>query len=187
MREIILTGKHGEGKVALVDDEDYGVVNNRRWRVNTQGYAMLTPGSKYSGSIPYRNGDGYKYVCNMERFILQECLGVDIPSGMLIDHIDGNPLNNQEDNLRLVTSWDNWKNRGKMSSLGSRYQTITSQYIGVSFASNSTTKTWMSRARIDGVLVYLGYYETEEEAARARDDYVFEQRGELARLNFPRE
>jgi hypothetical protein len=40
--------------------------------------------------------------------------GVDIPPGLVVDHRDGNPLNNHPDNLRVKTHRENSMHRGSV-------------------------------------------------------------------------
>ncbi len=57
----------------------------------------------------------------------------------------------------------------------------SSKFVGVSW--NRGREKWMSRIGIDGKMVFLGYFEKEESAAKARDDYVIKHKLKR-RLNF---
>lgn len=57
-----------------------------------------------------------------------------------------------------------------------------SKYIGV-YWSNTSNK-WYSRVKYNYKSIYLGVFDTEEEAAKAYDDKVFELRGDNAKFNF---
>lgn len=72
-----------------------------------------------------------------------------VPDGMVIDHIDGDKLNNRVENLRLVTAYENMQNR---RHLGYTYIPAERRY-----------KVSLKR---HGKLVYFGYFKTPE-AARA--------------------
>lgn len=57
------------------------------------------------------NEDGSWNLHSAHRIIFQ-MMGVDVPDGMVIDHINGDPWDNRWDNLRLVTQKRNARNRG---------------------------------------------------------------------------
>lgn len=84
-----------------------------------------------------------------------------------IDHRDRNGLNNQRDNLREATKSQNAANQVAR----------TGRFKGVS----RKHKKW--RAKIQDRV--LGYFQSEEAAARAYDLAALETWGEFARLNFP--
>jgi HNH endonuclease len=81
----------------------------------------------------------------------------DIPDGMYIDHIDGDPKNNSISNLRLVTHSQNHRNRSMPPS-------NTSGAVGVRQANGK----WTARVKILGKEIYLGRFETFEQAVEAR-------------------
>ena len=96
-----------------------------------------------------------------------------------IDHIDGNSLNNNINNLREVThqqnSWNQKKNRshnGKPTS---------SIYKGVSW--HKQIKKWVVRIRIDGKNKSLGVFDNEKVAAFIYNIYAIKYYGEYAYLN----
>lgn len=92
-----------------------------------------------------------------------------------IDHVNGDPGDNRIDNLRIVSSQQNKWNRG--SRPGS-----LSRFVGVS---RSASGKWFGQINVNGKFHYLGTFETEEEAARARDAAALQHHGRFARLNFP--
>ena len=98
MAEIELT----QGKVALVDDADYGWLSEWKWRVK-----------KSDNTCYAQTGNGVL----MHRVILQA------PRGMCGDHINGNGLDNRRSNLRLCTNKQNVRNQHKTFG--------TSEYKGV--------------------------------------------------------
>ena len=79
-----------------------------------------------------------------------------IPDGthkLVVNHIDFNRLNNNINNMEIISQREN-TNRKHLKS--------TSKYTGVSW--NKASKKWMSMIRINGKLKYLGYFNTELEA-----------------------
>lgn len=100
------------------------------------------------------------------------------PQGVLVDHVNGNGLDNRRSNLRWATHRQNMWNRTLHSQVDR-----TSGFIGVSF--HPYSGLWRARMKRENNGERTTYHETAEEAARARDAMVLEARGEFARLNFP--
>ena len=106
-REIPLT----QGRVALVDEEDYAFLSQWNW------YAI---GQK---NYPYviRRSEGK--TIHMHRLIMNT------PRGFVVDHLDHNTLNNQKANLRNCTQAQNTQNMN------------LSKYQGVSWNKNEKKYT----------------------------------------------
>lgn len=100
------------------------------------------------------------------------------PQGRVTDHIDGNRVNNCRWNLRSVTRTQNMQNKRKHAG-------SSSQFKGVFY--NRGRHKWFAKVRCGGQYHRRGYFDIEEEAARAYDHLAVEWFGEFARLNFPRE
>lgn len=112
----------------------------------------------------------------MSNFLLRPAPGV------IIDHIDRNPLNNRRLNLRLATRQENNWNRRPNRNCSSRFKGVGR----VNRWTRAKNPWWASIAR-DGRSHYLGRFLTEEAAARAYDAKARELFGEFAYLNFPEE
>jgi hypothetical protein len=82
------------------------------------------------------------------------------PSGhvLVVDHIDFDTLNNNVNNLRIITQREN-TNRKHLNS--------SSKYVGVHW--NKKVKKWRARITISGRLVHLGYFLNEIDASNAYD------------------
>ena len=76
-----------------------------------------------------------------------------------VDHVDHNRLNNQPDNLRLVTQHDNLKNVSKT-------KTNTSGCVGVSYITRD--RRFVAQIYINKKNTNLGYFKTFEEAVKVR-------------------
>lgn len=81
--------------------------------------------------------------------------GIDIPEGSVIDHIDGNPLNNERSNLRVVSHAINSRNKKK-------HKNNTSGYNGINW--NNKAGSYTVRRYIGGVRKYGGSAKTLKEA-----------------------
>jgi hypothetical protein len=150
MKEIQLT----QGQVTLVDDEDWEFLHLAKWYAKRHGrtfYAVR--------NTPHPGGGQRQEM--MHRLVLAWKLGRDIADGMTPDHDDGDGLNNTRDNLFEVTQ------RGQCEN---KHVTKTSQFVGVSW--DKINKKWVAKIWVDGKSFYLGRYEIELEAARAREEYI---------------
>jgi NTP pyrophosphatase (non-canonical NTP hydrolase) len=90
-----------------------------------------------------------------------------------IDHIDGNGLNNTRTNLRVATASQNQGNSQKTA------RKTSSKYKGVAWYKN------YGKWRVALARQFLGYFTSEEDAAKAYDAAAREKWGEFAALNFP--
>jgi hypothetical protein len=97
------------------------------------------------------------------------------PEGMVVDHINGNGLNNRRSNMRNCTRAQNSANRRPKRGAASPYKGVFPRPDGKFEASICH----------DGRKQYLGRFENEIEAARAYDKKAKELHGEFAYLNFP--
>lgn len=147
---------------AIVDDCDFEKVNNKSWHAykhrNTY-YARtdVFDGSKYAG-------------VQMHRFILE----LSDPE-IQVDHKNGNGLNCSRSNMRTCTNLQNSWNKAPFKNRASIYK-------GVCW--HKHTKKFVSRIRVYGKLVQLGYFTDEIEAAKAYDVAAKKHFGEFARINF---
>lgn len=86
------------------------------------------------------------------------------PDGV-IDHINGNRMDNRITNLRDVAQSENSKNRCAVS-----IKKQSSRHIGVYFYKNKSNKPWTAQIVVNGKNNYLGCFATEAEAAKAYSD-----------------
>ncbi len=96
----------------------------------------------------------------------------------MIDHIQGNPLNNCRCNLRVCTRAENMRNRAPRVDSASRFK-------GVRYSERAGR--WYARLCFQGQRIFLGWFATALEAARAYDRGAVRWFREYARLNFPEE
>jgi len=96
---------------------------------------------------------------------------------MVVDHKDGNGLNDRRSNLRVCTQQQNLYN--------SRPHGRSSRFKGPCW--DKAKRRWVVYIRHDGRNVFIGRFRDEAEAARAYDHKAYELFGEYAYLNFPEE
>jgi len=155
------------GETVLVDDEDYPIISRYSWRKsNKNGYAMTT----------FKFTDEAEHTVYLHKLVMgMGCFGV-------CDHVNGDVLDCRKDNLRRATHQENGWNKAKQKSV--RGLQPTSQYKGVSRVESKTKGTrWVALIRHSGRTFRLGYFSTEEAAARAWNKKAKEYRGEFAWLN----
>jgi hypothetical protein len=146
------------GRRAVVDATDASLVSGRAWTCTVQGYARraVTVGGKPRQKNVW-----------MHRLILNA------PDGSVVDHVNGDTLDNRRANLRLATPIENARNR-KMQS------TNTTGLKGVML--NKRTGTWRSKIRTGGCEVHLGTFKTAQEAHAAYCDAAKQFHGDFARF-----
>lgn len=154
MKEIKLT----QGKIALVDDEDFEYLNQFKW------YALKNRNTYYAQRMKTINGK--------ERAIKMHRIIMNTPKGIETDHRDHNGLNNQKYNLRNITFGQNRMNRLKNKN-GS------SQYKGVTYNNGYL----IAQIKADGILHRLGSFDNEKDAAIAYNEAAIKYHGEFASLN----
>ena len=149
-----------KGQFAIIDIEDIDLVKDFYWQAalnKTINSFYAQRGAKY--------GDSENFGRQMHRIIMQA------PKGLVVDHINHNTLDNRRCNLRLATSSENTTNR----------RTSKNTKSGLKGAYSARNK-WYSRIVADGKDVYLGMFETAEDAHEAYCKAALELHGEFACL-----
>lgn len=150
MKEILLT----QGKVTLVDDEDYESLSKFKW------HASL------------RHGNYYANRCSLRETIYMHRSILNIAAGVMIDHKSGNTLDNRRENLRSCNSTQNSRNRKPIGNSG---------YKGVCF--DYSRGLWMAAIQISSkpkTVIRLGRFKSVEEAAQAYNEAAEHYFGEFA-------
>lgn len=140
-----------------VDDDMFDYLMQWQWRLGSRGYAERTA---------YSKGEKKK--------IRLHCIVIDVPAGMLTDHIDRNRLNNQRSNLRAVTQAQNNRNVSLRKNKKSAYRGVCRGKTG-----------WEARFHFDHKTMQIGTFKSEIDAAKAYDQTATRYLGEAALLNFP--
>lgn len=131
------------GDQCLFDLEDYDKIKNYRWYKHNRGYVCADLPNDKNGK---------------RRHILMHVLLMGKKTGLDIDHINGIKTDNRKHNLRFITRSQNIFN--KQSPHGNN------DITGVHF--DKTRKKWMAYINYDKKRVYLGRFESKEEAISAR-------------------
>lgn len=154
MQEISLS----KGKFALVDDEDFERVVQFKWTFTAPGYAYRQT---------YHKGVRERFY--MHRFIMDAKTHNEV-----VDHINGNRLDNRKSNLRVCTHKENTQNSKLQSN-------NTSGYKGVSFDKNRNK--WISYISIDRKFKYLGRFNCKHAAGESYNKAAINLYKDYANLN----
>lgn len=127
----------------LVSPEDYDLIS-WLWRDNGGGYAV-------------RYDDAGRAV-----LMHRQIMGLTRGDGLEVDHINGDPRDNRRENLRLATRSEQGQNTRKRSGTKSQYRGVTE---------NVKPGRWKAQAKRGGRTIYLGTFDTEEEASAAYEAY----------------
>lgn len=149
MKEIKLT----QGKVALVDDDAFDVLNRVKW------YATYTHSNWYAVRN-YRIGVRRQGREKMHHRII----GHPMP-GFVTDHLDGNGLNNQRSNLSIVSHRGN-----NLNNTARRNKKTYSKFVGVTW--DKRHNKWQSQITSNGQTKWLGRFDNEQQAGEAYKNAV---------------
>lgn len=145
----------GRGLFATVDARDYKKLCQYKWYA-IRGVSTVYAMCRINGRTVY-----------MHRMIMRP------RRGYVVDHKDGNGLNNRRCNLRECTARQNHANRGPRGG--------SSKFVGVF----RVGKKWEARLVYRGKYHGLGRFDDPVAAAKARDRKAVEVNGPYAYLNFP--
>lgn len=139
----------GRGLIALISPCDINLVRVFRWSADTRGYPRT---------------EILRRVFILSRYLM----GLDDPwtglrtKGLCVDHIDGDPINNRRENLRICTLEQNHRN------------------INCRGYHRNSDGSYAAYIRVNQELIYLGRAYTEEGAQRLRRDAELKYCGEYA-------
>jgi hypothetical protein len=153
----------GEGEWAIVDAVDYYRFGSFKW-------FLFGNKSNFYAVRNIKAGPWKTKTVYLHREIM------DAPVGLLVDHRNGNGLDNHRANLRLATLSQNMQNKRKRTN-------TSSQFIGVHC--DKRCGRWVAQIIHQGKKIPLGRFDNEIDAAHAYDEAAQKYRGEFARLNFP--
>jgi hypothetical protein len=136
-----------KGYKVKIDDEDEGRVTAHSWWVSSS--------PQIDGHVICFSTKIGKKIIKLHRFLMGGA------SGLVVDHRDGDRLNNQKSNLRVCTVRENNINVGLTRRNRSGYR-------GVSFS--KTSGKWRATISLDRKQLHLGYFDRPEKASAAYEE-----------------
>lgn len=145
-------------RLAQVDEEDFAFVQQWSWRAQRAGH-----------------GEWYA-VCRERPGVLmhRDILGSDVSSGLFVDHVNGDGLDNRRSNLRPCTNAQNMMNQRKRAGCSSMFKGV---------CLDTGKGLWVASIHMDGIKRNLGFFQSEHDAARAYDQAAEKLFGEFALTN----
>ena len=155
MRILKATG----GEKILIDNDDYKWAKYFSWTV--------TWGSVNKNVASVRTYETGFRLC---RVIME------VVNGQIVDHVNGNGLDNQKNNLRICTRRENLFNKKKYLSGKNRFKGVYKRKL-------IYKNTWEARINFNKKPIYLGDFSNEIDAAKAYNERAKKLYGQFAKLN----
>jgi hypothetical protein len=144
--------KLSQGYIAIVDVVDADLATHKWWPSRTSEVHIYP--QRHIGRIAHR-----RYAKkHLHREIGERMYGGPIPRGWVVDHINGDTLDNRRSNLRVVTHTENVWNQKRVG------RDSASGIIGV----RQHRKRWQAYICEGRKMITLGSFDTAEEARVAR-------------------
>lgn len=154
----LINAKGGE---VSVDDDMFDILSQKKWYIDKRGYARRT--YKMDGAL-------------ITEMLHQVVMRIPSGSSLMVDHINGDRLDNRRENLRIATKSQNGHNQGIQ-------RTNTSGYKGVTFHSSRGSGKWIAQIRVNGKRIHIGSFDDINVAAHEYNKAAIKHHGEFARLN----
>lgn len=151
-----------QGRVALVDIEDFEELNKYKWQ------SHRNHASRHKAVTKKPDGKWCYITILMHRFIMKA------KKGQEIDHVNGNGLDNRKVNLRFCTRSQNCSNSVKKNK--------SKKYKGIYFRDRSGG-SWEVMVIFKRQRHFIGIFKNEKEAALAYNEAAKKYHGEFAKLN----
>ena len=142
--------------------EDFHIVSSHNW------YAKITHGHPCAVVASDVADNGKR----CELYLHRAIIGIERGVGV-VDHIDGNPLNNKRENLRVCSVGENNRNINPYSRKNNK-----SGRVGVFW--HAKLKKWVAVIRHNNVLKHIGVFEQFDDAVSARVEAEKKYFGEFA-------
>ena len=137
-------GITSNGEKFYIDIEDYDKAKKYCWRIDCHGYVVAN------------SRDGSNRIIKLHRFVMNVN-----DSDILVDHKNWDKTNNRKSNLRKASKTENNINIKRKTN-------NTTGYTGVTLNKNSGK--YIARISKNGKRIYLGTFDTFEEAVQARHE-----------------
>lgn len=144
-----------QSKHAIVSDRDYQKISQYKWYAIRSVKDIFYPATKIEGKN-----------IRMHRFLLEP------KDKEIVDHINGNTLDNRRSNLRICSQQQNNFNQKPFGR---------SKYKGVSWQKHA--KKWKAQIQFNRKRKSIGYFDKAENAAKAYNLWADKLFGEFAYLN----
>lgn len=155
---IVIHNKYGEHKL-LLESSDLLHIQNKKVRV------MCEKGTGVVRSVLVSK-KGEKNGKILSRLILNP------PKGLVIDHINKNPLDNRKKNLRICTQRENTRNKTIQKNNTSGVPSVEWQ---------KDCSMWRVRPKFMGTKIQIGYFKDKNEAIYVRDQVILQLHGKFAK------
>lgn len=153
-----------KGQESIIDAEDFAKVSEYNWYTLKQPNYQKT---RYVAQTCVKQPDGKWKTIYLHRFL------IDAPKGLMVDHINGDTLDNRKANLRLCTNGQNQRNRNRMSNNQSGFK-------GVCYVEKHNFYT--ASIQCEGKKIHLGTFSTAESAFEAYKAAAKKMHGEFAKF-----
>lgn len=149
------------GLFALVDDPDFEIVSRFKWHAKSDKKTFYAARS-------VRRPDGTRFTQRMHNLIMNT------PSGFEVHHSNGFGLDNRHENLKVVS-------QAEHKRLAPKQANCSTGFRGVDFHNGR----YRALIRHLGRRFHIGYFETADAAAKARDAKARALGWAEAGMNFP--
>lgn len=136
--------KRGLQLTILIDDEDFHILNE-------YSLVLVSARNNFTKYVKLNEKKTYKYITTLHRKVMN------CPDDMIVDHINGNGLDNRKENLRVCSYSQNAHNRRRNNEQpGVYFENFTGRYRAEIYANCEK--------------FFLGRFDTFEEAAKVRNE-----------------
>lgn len=142
---------------------DSSIPEGLRWRIKPSKKVCKDSPAGTKNNLGYFITTINRNIYRNHRIIYSIYHNINLSSEQIVDHLDRCPQNNHPSNLRIVTHIENNRNRTKRKNTSSKYK-------GVYFFKRD--KKYSSVICVNKKITHLGYFSSEQEAAKAYNSYI---------------